>query len=34
MSAINRTTIFKRTSLNVYEADIFTCSQHVIDTFR
>jgi hypothetical protein len=27
MSAINKTTIFKRTSLIVYEADIFNCSQ-------
>ena len=28
MSALNLTTIFKRTSLNVYEPDIFNCSQH------
>ena len=27
MSAINKTTIFKQTSLIVYEADIFNCSQ-------
>ena len=29
MSAINKTTIFKRTSLIVYEADIFNCSQQI-----
>src|ERR1700751_2335270 len=31
MSAINKTTIFKRTSLIVYEADIFNCSQQMHD---
>ena len=30
MSAINKTTIFKRTSLIVYEADIFNCSQQYL----
>lgn len=28
MSALNLMTLIKRTSLNVYDADIFNCSQH------
>jgi len=28
MSALHLSTLIKRTSLNVYQADIFNCSQH------
>jgi hypothetical protein len=30
MSAHNLMTLFKRTSLNVYDADIFNCSRHCL----